>query len=79
MKWSEDIVKRMEGVNDPEDWSPCSDFLFYKHLNDANFVLNQKNNTVETILYFFKVLVWLLSHGRMSSGAVFERGVRCSS
>ena len=61
MKWNEDIVKRMEGVNDPEDWSPCSDCL-YKHLNDANFVLNQKNNTVqyvETILYFFKVLVWL--------------------
>ena len=36
---SEDIVKRMEGVNDPEDWSPCSDCLFYKHVNDANFVL----------------------------------------
>ena len=36
---SEDIVKRMERVNDPEDWSPCSDCLFYKHVNDANFVL----------------------------------------
>ena len=29
----EDIVKRMEGVNDPEDWSPCSGCLFYKHLD----------------------------------------------
>ena len=28
---------------------------------------------VETILYFFKVLVWLFHHRRMSSGAVFER------
>ena len=27
----------MEGVNDPEDWSPCSGCLFYKHLDDANF------------------------------------------
>jgi len=27
---SEDIVKRMEVVNDPEDWSPCSGCLFYK-------------------------------------------------
>ena len=34
---SEDIVKRMEGVNDPEDWSPCSGCLFYKHLDDTNF------------------------------------------
>ena len=29
----------MEGVNDPEDWSPCSDYLFYKRLDDINFVL----------------------------------------
>ena len=34
---SEDNVKCMEGVNDPEDWSPCSDYLFYKHLDDTNF------------------------------------------
>ena len=34
---SEDNVKRMEGVNDPEDWSPCSGCLFYKHLDDTNF------------------------------------------
>jgi len=34
---SEDIIKRMEGVNDPEDWSPCSDYLFYKRLDDINF------------------------------------------
>ena len=27
----------MEGVNDPEDWSPCSDYLFYKHFDDTNF------------------------------------------
>ena len=27
----------MEGVNDPDDWSPCSGCLFYKHLDDANF------------------------------------------
>ena len=27
----------MEGVNDPEDWSPCSGCLFYKHLDDTNF------------------------------------------
>ena len=33
---SEGNVKRMEGVNDPEDWSPCSDYLFYKRLDDIN-------------------------------------------
>ena len=47
-------LTHMEGVNDPEDWSPCSDCLFYKHLNDVNFVLNQKNNAVsenDTVLF----------------------------
>jgi protein-arginine kinase len=40
----EDIVKRMEGVNDPEDWSPCSGCLFFSltpghpcHIDDARY------------------------------------------
>ena len=32
-----DNVKCMEGVYDPEDWSPCSGCLFYKHLDGTNF------------------------------------------
>ena len=31
----EDIIKRMEGVNDPEDWGPCSGCLFYKLLDNT--------------------------------------------
>ena len=34
---SKDDVKCMVGVYDPEDWSPCSGCLFYKHLDDTNF------------------------------------------
>ena len=44
---SEDIVKRMEGVNDPADWSPCSGCFFYKHLDDINFVLNSSSTCQE--------------------------------